>query len=345
MSAPRWHDIGLERKRAFLSDPRSYPERTASVDVIETHMALVFLTDRHAYKLKKPVHHDFLDFRKLEFRHRVCLEEIRLNRRLAPETYLGIVALTAGADDRLQISGPGRTVDWLVYMLRLPAEKMLDAAIRSGSVAADELLAVARLLADFYRRAPVDDVSGPDYRARLEQMLGRNVAELGRYPEFAAPARSATTELRAFIHTRTDLLDERALKGRIVEGHGDLRPEHVCLTEPPVVIDCLEFEPAFRLVDPADELAFLTLECELAGAGWVGQLLTDETCALMSDQPPPVLLDFYKGMRAMLRATLALSHLRDVPPAAHRRWRDRTQLYLETAARYAAGLTHVTRLP
>ncbi len=329
--------MGLARKRAFLSDARSYPEGTSAVTAIETHMALVFLTDHHAYKLKKPVRYDYLDFRGLDVRRRMCLEELRLNRRLAPDVYLGVVALTATADDLLAIGGPGTPVDWLIRMRRLPGDRMLDAAITAGTVTAADLVAVADVLAAFYRTARVDGVGPADYRARLEHRLTRDAAALARDATLAGAAESAAAKLTAFLERRGSLVEERAQAHRIVEGHGDLRPEHVCLNDPPVVIDCLEFEPAFRLVDPADELAFLALECELGGAAGVGERLIADTCARLGDEPPQALLDFYRGSRALLRAKLAWLHLGDVPASAHALWRQRTLRYLAAAAHYATA--------
>lgn len=334
MQRPVRHDIGLARKRAFLSDPGSYPEGTSTVAVVETHMALVFLTDASAYKLKKPVRYDYLDFRALGQRRRMCLEEVRLNRRLAPDVYRGVIALTDEGAGRLRLGGSGPVVDWLIAMRRLPADRMLDAAIAADSVSPTAIVAVAHLLAGFYRRARVDPVTPAAYRDRLARTLSRDVGELASDPACAGPARDAAAALRAFLERDAGLVAARAEAGRIVEGHGDLRPEHVCLTDPPVIIDCLEFEPAFRLVDPADELAFLALECELAGALSVGERCLAETCAKLDDCPAPILIDFYRGCRALLRARLAWLHLGDVPPAAEARWRERTRRYLAAAVRY-----------
>jgi aminoglycoside phosphotransferase family enzyme len=221
--------------------------------------------------------------------------------------------------------------------------RMLDAAITAGTVTAADLVAVADVLAAFYRTARVDSVSPADYRARLGHRLTRDAAGLARDATLSRAAESAAAKMTVFLERRAGLVEDRAQAHRIVEGHGDLRPEHVCLNDPPVVIDCLEFEPAFRLVDPADELAFLALECELADAAWVGERLIAETCARLGDEPTPALLDFYRGSRALLRAKLAWLHLGDVPASAHALWRQRTLRYLAAAARYATAALHADR--
>ena len=130
-------------------------------------------------------------------------------------------------------------------------------------------------------------------------------------------------------------IDARVAQRRIVEGHGDLRPEHVCLLDPPVIIDCLEFNRSLRILDAADELAYLALECDSLGAPWIGPLVFDTYAAESGDRPPPQLIGFYKAHRALLRAKLAVWHLRDQPQSTHARWRQRTLVYLALAERYA----------
>lgn len=111
--------VTLDAKVAFLGTPEAYPDRPAHVEAIETHMSWVFLTDRYAYKLKKPVHRSFLDFSTIDARHRNCMEEVRLNRRLAPRIYLGVVPLTIDPAGRMHLNGDGPPIDWLVHMVRL----------------------------------------------------------------------------------------------------------------------------------------------------------------------------------------------------------------------------------
>jgi aminoglycoside phosphotransferase family enzyme len=138
--------------------------------------------------------------------------------------------------------------------------------------------------------------------------------------------------LRRFILARAELLDRRVRDGRIVEGHGDLRPEHVCLDGTPVIIDCLEFNRALRLVDPVDELAFLALECARLGAGWAGGVLLDTYVRRTGDDPAPELFGFYTSYRAALRARLAVWHMPE--PGGGKTaeaWRERADAYLAQA--------------
>ena len=163
-AAPR--DPGLAAKVAFLRRPDAYPERPRAVEAIETHFSWVFLTDTHAWKLKKPVRYDSLDFRTPALRCHDCEEEVRLNRRLAPDVYLGVVPLTIDAEGRLALGGAGEVVDWLVHMRRLPHERMLDHLLATRPLARAEVEPVARLLARFFARAEPALRDPKAYRAR-----------------------------------------------------------------------------------------------------------------------------------------------------------------------------------
>ncbi len=159
--------VGTPEKVAFLRAPAAYPGAPEEVRVEETHMSWVFLAGDRAYKLKKPVEYPFLDFSTLAAREADCRAGGRLNRRLAPDVYLGVVPLTAGDDGALALQGEGRVVDWLVTMRRLPGDRMLDAAIVSGAVTRRQIEDVADLLARFYGQADAADMTARDYVAHF----------------------------------------------------------------------------------------------------------------------------------------------------------------------------------
>ncbi len=337
-------ELPLEAKVAFLRRPENYPHAVGPVEAVETHLSWVFLTGTEAYKLKKPVRTDFLDLRSAEQRRHNAEQEVRLNRRLAPWVYLGVVALTVGADSGLQIGRAGQTVDWLVHMRRLPTDRMLDIAIRDATVDDETLAKAAELLARFYRDNPLPDVDPAGYREHLRRavatnhdLLAEGLAEWlnGRDRERAAAIHRAQFEL---LEGDSGLFDRRVAAGRIVEGHGDLRPEHICLVREPVVIDCLEFDREHRITDPVDEVTFLDMECTRLRAPEVGRVFFDTYCRVAGDDPPARLVAFYRCYRASLRARLATWHLQDPDVADTRKWTERTQLYLAIAEEAAAGL-------
>ena len=333
-------EVTFADKVSFLSRPDAYAGAAGPVQVVETHMSVVFLSGRFAHKLKKPVHYEFLDFRTLAARRRSCHEEMRLNRRLAPRVYIAAVPLVIDAAGTLHLDQDGEPVDWLVRMHRLPSGRMLDAAIAAGTVQTGDLRAVARLLAEFYRQAPPVAMPSPEFRRRLADAIARNRQDLDA-EEFdlpRAPIAVVSEALGRMLNDGAELFDERLRRGRVVEGHGDLRPEHVYLGPDPAVIDCLEFNRDFRILDRADELAYLAMECERLGSADTGREILETCCGELGDSPPAQLIDFYKAHRALLRARLAIVHLRDAHVDEPGKWRKRTLQYLELAGSYARRL-------
>jgi len=326
----------IEEKVAFLRQPDVYPDRPKRVEVIETHMSWVFLTESLAYKLKKAVRYDFLDFSTLEARHKNCEREVRLNRRLAGHVYLGTVPLTIQGDGGLKLGGEGRVVDWLVQMRRLPADRMLDAAIREGTVDAGDVRKLSQVLADFYRLSPSLPFSPAEYRRRFEEDIQSNLIEL-RDIRYALPKtqvdRLAAAQ-RQFLTELGCLLEQRARDGRIIDAHGDLRPQHIFLTPEPVIIDCLEFNREFRILDPVDELAYLVMECERLGAPAIGEEILGHYSEAAGDACPIELIGFYKAFRACLRAKIAVWHIVDHEVRDHQRWLRLARTYLDLAERY-----------
>lgn len=329
-------DVPVEAKVRFLSQPNAYPEGPSEVEAVETHMSWVFLTDAHVYKLKKPVRYDYLDFSTLEARRLDCEVEVRLNRRLAEDVYLGVIPLTLDAAGCLNLGGEGEAVDWLVKMRRLPADRMLDDLIRKHRVKQAEIIQLVKRLARFYAAVAVEPITPEQYRQRLLARITENMKELSR-PEFglgkALPEELARAQL-GFLQTHAEAFDRRVAQGRIIEGHGDLRPEHVCLLPEPVIIDCLEFNREFRILDPADELGYLALESERLGAPEVGKWLLAGYTEASGDAPSRALLHFYQSCRALLRAKLAVWHLRDDGRHSPSEWLATAREYLQLAQRH-----------
>ena len=329
--------VSTVEKVAFLRTPEAYPYRPLRVDVKETHMSWVFIAGDRVYKLKKPVRYPFLDFRTLAAREANCREEVRLNRRLAPEVYVGVVPLTKKHDGRLALAGRGEVVDWLVEMRRLPDGLMLDRAILEHTIERDRgdrrIDAVGDLLIAFYRACPPADLSPLSYVQQFarEHAITETVLSDPRFNLDRAQVGYALDHVRRGIKEDAAILQDRVKHGRVVEGHGDLRPEHICLSDPPVIIDCLEFNRAFRLVDPFDELTFLGLECERLNAGWIGERLIKRCADGLGEQPSPRLLEFYWAYRACLRARLALAHLLEPDPREPWKWVPLANRYLELA--------------
>jgi aminoglycoside phosphotransferase family enzyme len=327
-------------KLRFLGQPGSYPDKPSEVRVVETHYAWVFMTGRFVYKFKKPVRLGAVDFTSLAARKRICDLEFRLNRRLAAQTYLGVIPLMLDDNGHLQIGGAGMPVEWLIKMRELQRERMMDTAIRTGTIAKTDIAALVRKLAQFYAEAPISQETGPQFRDRLEAQLVQARDELLR-PEFSLNARLVRklgAEQLEFLDQNAAIFDARVDQHRIREVHGDLKPEHVCLGPDPQIIDRLEFKRALRVMDCVEEITFLAMECAALGGRQVARQLLIQYRDMARDDPPAELVGFYLSQRAAVRAMLAAWHLHDAAVVNGDYWR-------RTAGRYVRKALHYLRRP
>ncbi|SNR81383.1 Aminoglycoside phosphotransferase family enzyme [Puniceibacterium sediminis] len=317
---------------------QEYPS-AQSVTITETSKSWIYITAQFVFKLKKQVRDDLQDLTSLRARHDNTLTEIDLNRRLAPQIYLGAIRVAENADGGLCLGGPGHTRDWLVKMKRLPASRMLDVLMAKHETEPAVMLPVMdRLtteLVAFYRDAPATNLRAEELTTILQDQQEMNRATL-LHPQFAALHARFNVVFTAY-ETMFDRffsqLVTRAEAGWIRECHGDLRPEHICLSDPPVVFDCLEFNRNLRLVDPFSEIMFLGLECDLLGAEWIKPYLIKALETGLQNWPDPELLRFYEVIHALLRARLCLAHLLVPKPRKPKKWMPLGLRYLEVAER------------
>jgi aminoglycoside phosphotransferase family enzyme len=336
--------VALADKVAFLSHTDSYPPGTGEVIRRETHMSWVFLAGDRVYKLKKPVRFPYLDFSTLARREAACRAELRLNRRLAPNIYLGVAPLM-NSPRGLSIGGEGTVADWLVVMRRLDEHGTLEYAIVERRVEAWQIDRLVDALIHFYRRAAPACLSPERYLADWWRSLSYNHRILldSRLGMPAGLVRWIDAAQRRFLIRHGNLLATRIRARRIVDGHGDLRPEHIWLGDPAIIIDCLEFNPRLRAVDPFDEIAFLSLECERLGSTWVGQHIKRKMARGLRDSVNEELFTFYRCHRAMLRARLAIAHLLEPSPRTPEKWPRLARCYLQFAKVAAIHLDRLLR--
>lgn len=329
----------LLKKITYLQQVKSYPD-TSKVETLETHMSWVFLTDRYVYKLKKPVTYDFLDFSSLEARHKYCLEEVSVNRPMAGDTYIEVLPLNLHQGN-LTINGEGKIVEWLVKMKRLPNEYMLHTAIKKGIARKEWVEQVAEKLVDFYLSTPAVNYGPGTYIRKIVKGIEADSEELLR--EEYGLSRSLILEIKSdlshFLIKYADQFENRINGGKIRDGHGDLRPEHICLAPKPLIIDRIEFNRELRLIDMAEEVSFLAMECEVLMAGWVGILFFHVYREKSGDDISDNLIFFYKAKRAYLRANLSIHHLQETQYWEDKdKWIDRANNYLRIAKSYSKKL-------
>jgi aminoglycoside phosphotransferase family enzyme len=328
----------------FLSRPEAYDPRPADVVRRETHMSWVFLAGNEVYKLKKPVRFPYLDFSTLARREAACRAELQLNRRLAPDVYLGVVPLVERAG-HLSVGGEGAPVDWLVKMKRLDERFMLDGILERGTLTIGQLDRLIETLALFYRSATPANLPPAVHLADWTRSLDFNKRVL-LDPRFRIPGgmvRRVDAAQRRFLKFYGHRIVTRLRHRRIVDGHGDLRPEHIWLDDKVRIIDCLEFNDRLRINDPLDEIAFLALECERLGAKWAGEYLRRRMAHMLSDGPTEELFIFYYCHRAMLRARLAIAHLLEEHPRTPEKWPRLCTAYLGLAKKSARQLETYVR--
>jgi aminoglycoside phosphotransferase family enzyme len=337
-------EVGLAEKVAFLSTPAAYSGGVTRLARRETHMSWVFFADGYVYKLKKPVRFAYLDFSTLAKREAACRAEVRLNRTLAPGIYLGVAPLTR-VDGGLALGGQGSAADWLVVMRRLDEAETLESMLKVGRK--PTMGPLIGVLAGFYRRTPVVRRSPAAHVSAWRRMVRENAPVLldPRLPSPSGRVRAILATQARFLRRRSGDLARRARQGRILDAHGDLRPEHIWMGRPVRIIDRLEFDDRLRAVDPLDEVAALEVELERLGALSESLALRRAFLRRLGDHASAELHLFYRIYRATLRARLSIAHLLEPDPRTPEKWPAQTRAYLAIAARDAARLEALLRRP
>ena len=311
--------LTAEDVRAALARPGLYPGQPDSVEVRETHISWVFLAGDRAYKLKKPLVLPFLDYGTAQRRREMCREEVRLNRRLAPDLYLGVRSVAATAEGLgIAAEDHPRAVDYLVEMRRYHEGRTVAAKLERGELRQDEVVAVAHALARFHAHAREVAATGVPMLA-VERRLTENFHELLAIVEQRAEIEQVLALERfahAFVVAHAQMLDTRARRGHVREVRGDLRPEHIVLGETLQVVDCIEFDRAFRELDVADDLAFLVMDLAAHGAERLAWSLVRSYRDAGGDPGEDQLIAFYAGYRALVRAKVALLRAAQYPVAS-----------------------------
>lgn len=276
--------------------------------LIETHISWVLLTGEYAYKIKKPLNLGFLDFTTLEQRHAACVDEVSLNRRLAPQIYLEAVAVT-GTIDAPRIGG-GPPIEWAVRMREFPQSALLSRQLEAGTLDAARIDAVADLLAAFHGTLPPVPANSPyGSAARIAADARDNFAALR--PLVGGTGVEARVEsLRAWSDAAAERLapafERRRHDGHVRECHGDLHLANLAWVDgAPLAFDCIEFNPALRWIDVANELAFVMMDLAARGAAPLAARLLNRYLEHTADYGLLEVLDFYLAYRALVRAKVA----------------------------------------
>ena len=317
--------IPTDRIIKELGRPEAYPHPVDRVEVIQTHISMVFLAGDLVYKIKKPVDFGFLDFTTLQKRRHFCQEELRLNRRLSPDIYLGVASvvegpkglLISGLEDPKPFQKPSEplAVEYAVVMKKLDESRMLSSLLSEGSVDSTAMEAIAGRIAEFHTKAETSPLINKT--GGTETVIFNTEEDFQQIEPYVGDTLSRGTYERIAEYTRTFLevnrgfFAKREADGWIRDGHGDLHTQHICMTDGIQIIDCIEFNERFRYGDVLVDAAFLTMDLERLGFKDLADKFTDSYLTQMNQCDYAGLFNFYACYRAVVRGKVEGFRSRD----------------------------------
>ncbi len=352
MSEDTAQDILPPYVRALLA-PDVYPTPPPEVTLVQTHISYVFLAGDLVYKTKKPVDFGFIEQLSVETRHRFCDAEVRLNRRLAPDVYLGVVPIVQRADGSFAVdpaggATAGEVVEWAVQMRRLPDNATLDRLLAEDREPADILQRLVAAIVPFHERAEVV-ANDPTFAGSPAELAWwtREFSEAEGFigstwdPEGAAATRAFVDET---LERESALFDERLAQGRIIDGHGDMQAKHVYVLGPRpedlVIVDCVEFTEWFQLryADVNNDVAFLAMDLEARGRSEMGDEFAGRYLAATADETLGVLQPLHRTFRAFVRGKVESigAHAMEIPADVRAQLATSAAAYFRLAASYRA---------
>jgi len=298
-----------------LLNPKAYPETPLQgIELVQTQMSFVFLTDDYVYKVKKPVNLGYVDYTTLDKRYFYCQREVKLNRRLCPDAYLGVVPITQDKGN-ISIEGRGEVIEYAVKIRRLPQEAMMDGLLANNQVSPQMLTNVAHKLAEFHQQAETNaNISVFGDLDAITQNTEENFTQTEKYISNTISQEKyqhIKDYTDSFIEKNTSLFHKRITDGKIRDCHGDLHAAHICFTDGICIYDCIEFNDRFRYCDVASEVAFLAMDLDHYGRADLSQSFVNAYVAQSRDEELLRLLNFYKCYRAYVRGKVESFKLDD----------------------------------
>jgi len=296
----------LEDIVCAFSNREIYPDPTAKVDIAQTQMSLVFLTDQFVYKIKKPVNLGYLDYSTLAQRKYFCEQEVKLNRRLCRDIYLGVDKITSDGM-KISLNGQDDVIEYAVKMRKLLQDRMLDVLLTNNKVTAEMIDRVADKVAKFHRKAETSPEIGKfgsieTITTNTEENFDQTLGYIGHSVD-QAQFNHIRKYTRDFILNNTGLFNNRVSEGKIKDCHGDLHAQHICFTDKSICIyDCIEFNDRFRYVDVAAEVSFLAMDLDHWRHAELSAQFVTMYIKKSGDTDISKLLDFYKCYFAYVRA-------------------------------------------
>ena len=325
-----------------LLKPQAYPEESGKIDLIQTHISFVFLTNNFVYKVKKAVNFGFLDFSTLAKRRVFCEKELELNRRLCPDIYLEVVPINKAA--AIKILGSGETVEYALKMKRLPQERIMTLLLKEGKVDKTTIDDIAQIVARFHSKAQTSpEISQFGSLKIVGTNWDENFAQTEKYINQTIPKdqfKLIQTRVNSFMDKNKPLFDGRIAQGRIRDCHGDLHSGNIFITDRVCIFDAIEFNDRFRYSDVAADVAFLAMDLDFQQRSDLADHFITRYIAYSKDQQLGQLLPFYKCYRAYVRGKVISFKLDDPNITAEEKAAatQEAQAYFKLAVQYAKNL-------
>ncbi len=306
----------LDQKKLVdaLLKPRAYEENPGHIELIQTHISFVFLTDKYVYKVKKPVNFGFLDFSTLEKRRFYCQKELDLNRRLCRDIYLEVVPITK-LGKTVKTGGEGEPVEYALKMKRLPQDKIMTRLLKEGKVDKGLVDQIAKIIVDFHAKAEtnshISEIGSfatvkTNWDENLEQtrnVIGKTISAGDFY--------LVNEKVHGFIAKNEALFEKRRAEGKVKDCHGDMHSGNIFVTDHIYIFDAIEFNERFRFCDVASDMAFLAMDLDFRRRTDLSEFFVEKYIEYSKDIELLQLLAFYKCYRAYVRGKVTGFKLAD----------------------------------
>jgi len=324
----------------FMLNPDTYPFKPEKVEMLQTHISYLFIAGEYVYKVKKPVNFGFLDYSTLEKRKFYCGQEIKLNSRLSPEIYLGVSEIVSDKSI-LSLDGKGEIEEYAIKMSRLPPDMMMDRMIFDKRIDKAIIKKIADKIAAFHQSADVNsDISkfgdieiilknANENFLQTDKFIGISLTqdEYNLIKDFSYK----------FIDNNKPILKKRVDENKIKDCHGDLRTEHICISDKIYIFDCIEFNDRFRYCDAASEVAFLAMDLDFLGEDTLSRYFVDSYIEISGDTDIYKIINFYKCYRAYVRGKVESFQINDpnIQPKEKEKSLNSARGHFKLAYRYA----------
>ena len=326
--------------------PKTYENNPRKIDLIQTHISFIFLTDKFAYKIKKAVNFGFLDFGSLTKRKKFCEKELRINKKLCKEMYLEVVPINKS--DIIKIKGEGKTVEYAVKMKNIPQKKLMNKLLEENKINAKIIDKIARIIAEFHSKIEhKSDACKLGYDAKLDPIVEinwkENFCQTKPFIEKTISSKEfilIQKNIEDFIKNKNYLFKRRMANGKVKYCHGDIHSGNIFITDQIYIFDAIEFNDRIRYSDVTADIGFLAMDLEYKNRPELASFLIERYIEFSKDKELKELLSFYKCYRAYVRGKVVSFKLNDsnIDNQEKERAKKEAQSYFKLAYKYAISL-------